>query len=331
MIENTPTISANQKPGFSKSLALAIASIRPKIKDAKEALSKLPLKDVPNPIDGTISMVRIATSDDLQRILMKVFLGDVIVNTIPLKLNGVASVTAYVSILTKDGYVNLPGASASESQSTSITDKLLLSAESRAIRRAIREIGLRAEYEVYDDAEVTMQSRVESIEESKKQPIDKEEVELDAETPIIDNDGVISADADADDDVIPEPSRKAELKQTETKATSKKSVKPVGKVVKKPAKKAAIKPSSIKHNNLNIEPNYDSSEWPNKKAITYCDTLVKKLTSERKGVGLTVEMFIKSVLGKEAGSNTFRSCSTVELEKLYQFYILDGGHEGEAQ
>lgn len=329
MIENTPTISANQKPGFSKSLALAIASIRPKIKDAKEALSKLPLKDVPNPIDGTISMVRIATSDDLQRILMKVFLGDVIVNTIPLKLNGVASVTAYVSILTKDGYVNLPGASASESQSTSITDKLLLSAESRAIRRAIREIGLRAEYEVYDDAEVTMQSRVESIEKSKKQPIDKEEVELDAETPIIDNDGVISADAD--DDVIPEPSRKAELKQTGTKATSKKSVKPVGKVVKKPAKKAAIKPSSIKHNNLNIEPNYDSSEWPNKKAITYCDTLVKKLTSERKGVGLTVEMFIKSVLGKEAGSNTFRSCSTVELEKLYQFYILDGGHEGEAQ
>jgi len=307
MENDKPTVKVCGKPNFAPSLIKALGSIRSKMPEAKLKLSKLPLKDVTNPIDGTISMVRIASAEDLQRIIMQVFMGEVIVNTIPVSLNGTASVTAYVSILTDDGYVRMPGSSASESQGASITDKVLLAAESRAIRRAIRELGLRAEYEVYDENDTTMQVKASKVKKDEDE----------------DEDSSLEVVEELDDD-IPDPDDakgKNSVSRGIAKVVAKKST-----TKKSTAKKAKIKPISVEHKKVDVKPNYENDEWPNKKAITYCDTLVKKLTVERKKVGLTVESFIKSVLGDEVGSNTFRSCSTLELECLYQFYIIGSGH-----
>jgi len=348
--QNHEKIQAVPSNFNAKGLAEAIQSLAPMIEEAKKRLAKLPLKDVIEPVSGVTMQCRIATAEDLQRIIMLSTKGRIIVNTVPVRLGKDPAVSATINILTKDGYVTMPGASAAENAAIAVGEKPVLSAESRAIRRALRELGLRTEYEVYDNEESRMQAAVaqddireESLEQepaeqvekkpaakaekgkravTKKSPPVEQELEDDDDIP----------DVPADGDSEKEASTKEAPVKAEVKTQPEKIEKPKAKsaAAKKPATKRAkkVKDSDINipDKALSIKPDLNHPDWPDKKSMVYSTKLVKRLVLARQESGLIVDTFIRQVLGKEQPGNlTLRSCPSDEMEMMYQFYVIQGG------
>jgi hypothetical protein len=319
-------------PGPAKGLKKALADLKPMLEKAKDMLKRLPLRDMIDPFTGVSQPCRIATSEDLQRILMLTCGGRVIVNTVPVSIGNNPSVSAHVCILTDAGYVSLPGSTATEATGSSITDRAVLSAESRSIRRAIRELGLRAEYEDYDPEDSRQQSEMGKQERNKALPKEPKKavstVKNKADVALVPT--TIYEDIDDEDSNIPEaPASFVEKHPKKPVAIAKKAP-----VRRKPAVNTKGKLSqapkldvTIPDEEMKIKVDFKHEDWPNNRAVTYVSILLDKLSEARKSSGLKMDDFIKQVIGKKNRPDNMklRSCANVELESLYQFYIIQGG------
>jgi hypothetical protein len=337
-VETKDQVRAVPVPGRAKGLKKALADLKPMLEKAKDMLKRLPLRDMIDPFTGISQPCRIATSEDLQRILMLTCGGRVIVNTVPVSIGNNPSVSAQICILTDEGYVSLPGSTATEATGSSITDKAVLSAESRSIRRAIRELGLRAEYEDYDpedsrqQSEIGKQERNKAIpkETPKAAPVVKSKVALDSPD--------IYEAIDDEDSNIPEGPASFAVKDTKnTVATVVKAKKaPVRRKTTASSTKGKLSTAPkldiiIPDEEMDIKVDFKHENWPNNRAVTYVSILLDKLGEARKISGLKMDDFIKQVIGKKGRPDNMklRSCANVELEALYQFYIIqDGKVEG---
>jgi hypothetical protein len=308
------------------------------LEKAKDMLKRLPLRDVTDPFTGIIQPCRIATSEDLQRILMLTCGGRVIVNTVPFSIGNNPSVSAQICILTDEGYISLPGSTATETTGSSITDKAVLSAESRSIRRAIRELGLRAEYEDYDPEDSRQQSEIGKQERNRAIPAEPPVVKTKAGVAL--TSPAIFEDFDDEDSNIPESPASFGVKDPKALKKDVATVATVATVAK--AKKAPVRRKTTASNTksklspalkldviipdeeMDIKADFKHENWPNNRAVTYVSILLDKLGEARKNSGLKMDDFIKQVIGKKGRPDNMklRSCANVELESLYQFYII---------
>lgn len=138
----------NIRPTTSRAVMSALASIRPMIEQARQRVNAIPTIEMLNSFTGKNEIVRIATAEMLQRIVMDTFKLRLIVDTHLVDSGSTITVMATIYILTEDGYQPLRSAHASETRGAGNFSPVL-SAESRAIRLALRGIGLRAEGEVF--------------------------------------------------------------------------------------------------------------------------------------------------------------------------------------
>jgi hypothetical protein len=310
VIRTTP--SMEKKDGLQDAMR-AIGALMPQ---AKARLARLPIREVTDRLTGLPIQCRFATSEELQRIVMEVFKGLVVINTIPVFFGVSPAITAQVCVLTKSGYVVLPGATASQGITVGI-GKALLSAESRSIRRAIRDLGLRAEYEVFDpDEDNRLNLRVAV---AKPEPSDSAL----SITPDVD---------DADSDIPSERGHASNDDALTLDATKKPKPKSKTKQRQKASKSGADKPAidkqvSIPKNQLKLKVDHDHKMWPNIRATTYLNELFTSIEKARKASGLNVDVFIRQVLGSKnvQSGAVLRSCITTELELLFQFYVIQNG------
>lgn len=137
------------KPSQSKNIAEALNKIRPLMLIAKQRVQAIPTEEMINSFSGETELVKIATAEMLQRIMIDVFGLKLIVDTQLIDQSDSPTVSATVFILTEDGYQPLRTSTASEQRGAGNFSPVL-SAESRAIRLVLRSIGLRAEGEIFD-------------------------------------------------------------------------------------------------------------------------------------------------------------------------------------
>ena len=319
-----------------KAIALrhAIVDLEPMLKKAQAELLQLPLR----PIIDTKTMckifVRFATAQELQRILMRHTLGRVIVDVLPVATGTEAVVSARLLIATREGYVQLPTVNfASQGIGLGSTDfghKQVLAAESRAIRRILREIGLRAEYE--DDA-------------SEKEVMDSERTRHDDATKELDESEVFESEVSADsglnllssqnldDEDIPTlpVNAKNEQAQIDLPLSASGKAKGRGALPKKAEPKAkgqvtAPSPLVIPKKELSLSVNFEHKQWPDRRGTDYTHKLLLGLNNVRKEKGYTVEDVAKSVFGENhVAQKRMTSYMTTELEKMYQFHVIQGG------
>jgi hypothetical protein len=313
--EITPIKKISVQPDMKLSSAIgpAMKKLGPFIKEAKKRILAIPLRNISDPHTGEDNWVRFATSEELQRIVMETCEGMISVTTLPQMFGMEPVVRAFVFITTSEGLYQLPGCTASQSLSTINTAKAILSAESRAIRRALKELGLRAEYEIYDGEDGSLQS---SIDKSQ-------EVELSA------------SEKTSGDVKVSSVKKKLPVSDAATKKSDNK--KPVSKVEKQilletPEKTVVEKSSEVPTKKLAIEINRDTDGWPDKRATSYLSKLLIGLEHVRKNdyTGMNVEKFVKRVLGSDAFSKSngkrrvmMTSLVTEELETLYQHYVIE--------
>ncbi len=340
MLEQTVTKTAIRAvpamPKDVKGLRKALKDIAPLIKKAQESLSSLPLRDVPHKITGEPIKCRFATSEELQRIIMKTCRGRIVVNTVPVQLGNDPAVMAQIAILTEEGYVVLPSATASQRVEQSFIEKPLLSAESRAIRRALRELGLRAEYETYDPEDD--EARYKASQNSAKD-IDLDQVEPKAEVVTDFNDPTdIKSDKDSslDDEDIPQ---KPSDKKTDP-ANNKAEKKPVAESEKKTKSRAktsskakssprgkTTKSVVLPKKPLSLTPDFEHKKWPSKQDLMYHNIILEALSKEKTKLKMTMDTFVQQVFGTEKPPEYKRltTFSNQELEMMYQFYIIQQG------
>jgi hypothetical protein len=312
-----PTISDQPGP----ELITAMKELKPLLDKAKQSLSRIPLREVIDPKTGERQLLRIATAEELQRILMQSCLGRVVVDTVPTQIGTNPGVTAQICILTTKGYVKMPGASASERAGEFFSGEPILSAESRAIRRALREIGLRAESEVFDSEDADIQSKIEMESKSIENQVTVDEGEVaNDENNKAKNKRPDSQSEDAGIPDMPENFKSA----SKGAANRKSAVKPKATARKVTLKNEAVagKEELIAPTQGIVEPDYGHKEWPNRSLSSYCGKLHNSLSKKQKSMNVNMKPFITNVLGEAEGSRTLRSCLTDELEKLYQFYII---------
>lgn len=314
-----------------KAIALrqAIVNLEPMLKKAQAELLQLPLR----PIIDTKTMckifVRFATAQELQRILMRHTLGRVIVDVLPVATGSEAVVSARLLIATKEGYVQLPTVNFASQGigfgSTDFGNKQVLAAESRAIRRILREIGLRAEYE--DDA-------------SEKEVMDSERARHDDavkeqdESEVLDgSDLSLLSSQNLDDEDIPTlpVDEKNEQAQVELPLSSPDKAKVKAAKFKRAEPKAKGQvptrpPLSIPKKELSLSVNFEHKKWPDRRGTDYTHNLLLGLNNVRKEKGYTVEDVAKSVFGEtHVAQKRMTSYMTTELEKMYQFHVIQGG------
>lgn len=316
--ENNTKIRSMPAIGEAKGLKQALLELAPMLKKAQSALNKLPLRPVIDVLTSDEIMVRFATAEELQRIIMKSFLGRVVVNTLPIKLGLDPAVTAQIAILTSEGYVVLPGSFASQKVgegAIELGNKQLLSAETRAIRRSLRELGLRAEYEEYDVVQ-------------KKDEIDNsEEDESDKANEISDIEFLGDfEDMDEESDIPSIPKDKiksANEGKSEKKSGKNTKVKEKAAVNSKKAQAAKKKPHVIPKNPLSLMVDREHENWPSIKSIRYQNDLLDVLGKIRTKSGMTVDVMVRRVFGKNHdASKRLATYTTNELEVLYQFYAI---------
>jgi hypothetical protein len=322
-INRTKAVPATSgQPG--PELITAMKELKPLLDEAKQSLSRIPLREVVEPRTGERQLLRIATAEELQRILMQSCLGRVIVDTVPTQIGVNPGVTAQICILTTKGYVKMPGASASEKAGEFFSGEPILSAESRAIRRALREIGLRAESEVFDNEDADIQSKIEmesqSVEDKATDNGDAVDDEAEAEA------GSKRPDSQSENAGIPDmPEKFNPSQKTSTKRRTAAKPKSTARKLASKNEKMAAKEEIIAPTQGVVEPDYEHSEWPNRSLSSYCGKLHNSLSKKQKSINVNMKPFITNVLGEAEGSRTLRSCLTDELEKLYQFYIIQDG------
>jgi hypothetical protein len=312
---NNVDITSEQIVAFRK----ARASILPLIKVAQEALLEIPLREIIDPTSGITDLRRFATSEELQHITMSVFKGIISVDTKFVRDGQFPAVVARVMIMTEEGLLPLVSSTASQSASHMFGGRAVLAAESRAIRRALRELGLRAEFEIYDEEDRLMKTSLNS--ENKDAKCEgKVVVKPDFEG--------VTKDFDDDDSALdraPKNKGKAkDNKQAVSKADAKKS----------PVTKVAKAQTSIKDDKaddvikpLDVSIDYSHEDWPNKKATNYPSVLAKGIDEAKKRQGVKMNTLIFRVLGTKRFEGkktiTLRSLKTTDMETLYQFYVIE--------
>lgn len=137
------------KPSQSKKLLDALRQMRELMPVAKQRVNALPTEEMLNSLTGEKEIVKIATAEMLQRIIVDVFKLKLIVDTQLLDSGDTPTVVATALILTADGYQVLRSSTASEQRGAGNFSPVL-SAESRAIRLVLRSIGLRTEGALFD-------------------------------------------------------------------------------------------------------------------------------------------------------------------------------------
>ena len=183
----------------------------------------------------------------------------------------------------------------------------------------MRELGLRAEFEIYDEEDRLMKTSLNS--ENKDAKCEgKVVVKPDFEG--------VTKDFDDDDSALdraPKNKGKAkDNKQTVSKADAKKA----------PVTKAAKAQTSIKDDKaddvikpLDVSIDYSHEDWPNKKATNYPSVLAKGIDEAKKRQGVKMNTLIFRVLGTKRFEGkktiTLRSLKTTDMETLYQFYVIE--------
>lgn len=137
------------KPSSAKSLPAALIKIRELLPLAKARVDAIPTEEMLNSFTGEKELVKIATAEILQRIVMDVFKLRLIIDTQLISSGDTPTVVATLLVLTEDGYQVLRSSTASEQRGAGNFSPVL-SAESRAIRLVLRSIGLRTEGEFFD-------------------------------------------------------------------------------------------------------------------------------------------------------------------------------------
>lgn len=277
----------------------AIKALASPIKAAKEKLKNIPLKEIVDPLGGEVKWARFATAEELQKILNETCFGKVAVDTMPAMMGTEPSVVAYVLITTEKGIVRLPGSFASQKIDVVSGDKSILWAETRAIRRALRALGLRAETDFLDGEEMRLQEEADKAKENDADS-SPEAPEKTVQEKVSDS---------------PEPKEKSKTSKAPGKRPGKKSGKTSG--------KSALE---IPKEPLDVKVARDAPGFPNRKSSTYYNKLMDGLRKARAELGVSVEVFVRHVFGEKSFPDrkiTLQSLTTEELEQLFQHYILD--------
>jgi hypothetical protein len=295
------------KPAPGVDVSTLHETISPMIEKARSRLGRLKKRVVYDNETGFPKEVRIPTANELQRILFEASAGHLVIDTVLAtsdQYHTTLVATCYV-LHPEGGYVPLKTRSASIKRAVGQASPLL-TAESKAIKRVLREIGLRAEEESFDEDDTMKDSAV--VKQAKKGD------ETIAKTP-----DFPSANED------PVSQKKTAVSEKAPAKSPNKQPRPSRAKTNKPAKSrivAAENDKSIK-NKPELKENVPTT-FPDKGALNYTELLVDglKKAKSRKGSRLKVSEFISQVLGTDAPSR-FVSCSTTELEALYQHYIID--------
>ncbi len=307
----------------------------PLIKEAQEKLLELPLREIIDPAQGISDFRRFATSEELQRIVMDVFKGDIIVDTKLIREKATPAVVARVIVMTEEGLVPLISSTASQPMNEMFGGRAILVAESRAIRRALRELGLRAEFEIYDEDDRIMKSDAHNSnkEESIISQDNKSELETLSDFEDVDvlneeDEMALKGEKNAPKNVSGASNKranKAVSKSKNSKGTqnTKSSQSPATEKV------GDNKGSTLPLNEIEITVDYKHELWPDRKKTNYPSVLSKGVDKSRVSTGLSMSDFVQSVLGTERFAKkkaiTFRSLKTLDLEKLYQYYVIENG------
>tara|TARA_Y100000310_G_scaffold83684_1_gene80333 strand:- start:436 stop:1584 length:1149 start_codon:yes stop_codon:yes gene_type:complete len=370
-------VNSSPAPEAKKpNLRAAFRNLEPMLAKAKKMLSELPLRPITDKYTLEQVMVRFATSEELQRIVMRCFKGRIIVDTLPVRAGMTPAVVGKVKILTPEGYITLPGSVGSHEfglGSVDVGSKQMLSAESKSIRRTLRELGLRAEYEEYDDFDNRQNSSSDASSKLTKDDIDDnievddievddievddievndievDDIELDdSVTKNVDDqkegsipsvpDDAFDLDEQVENDSGNSKTKSAKAKTVATKqktATASRSKSSGRKTTAKGAKinassakkkadaeKKAIE-LSIPKKERTVKVDREHKQWPDVNSLRYSHELLDALNAVREDLALTVEVMAKSFFGEDhSASRRLSSYTTVELEKMFQFYII---------
>ncbi|OUV22604.1 MAG: hypothetical protein CBC55_03590 [Gammaproteobacteria bacterium TMED95] len=304
----------------------------PLLKEAQEKLLELPLREIIDPAQGISDFRRFATSEELQRIVMDVFKGDIIVDTKLIREKAAPAVVARVIVMTDEGMVPLTSSTASQPMNEMFGGRAVLVAESRAIRRALRELGLRAEFEIYDEEDRLMKSdahKGQAVQSSASKD-NKHKLE------VIDDFEDVDVVAEEDELALkgekkaPKNISGASEKKTVKKSRAPKDAKEKN-VTALPESKTEDKGErlNLPLKEIEITVDYKHELWPDRKKTNYPSVLSKGVDNSRSLTGLPMAEFVQSVLGterfKQKKAITFRSLKTLDLEKLYQYYVIEKG------
>jgi hypothetical protein len=315
-------LSKEQISAFLK----ARKEILPLLAVAQERLLSIPLREIIDPASGMADLRRFATSEELQYIVMDVFKGQISVDTKLVREGTNPAVVSRVMLMTEEGLVPLVSATASQMVTNMFGGKTILSAESRSIRRALRELGLRAEFEIYDEDDRQMKSELapkpkasESKAASVCQKPDFEQLDF-----VDDGDSL---------DKAPPKSNETKQKKTPSASTSKSSKTPStsnsksSKTQSKADKELPAKDVEEVFKPIAVNVDYSHEDWPNKKATNYPSILVKGIDNAKKERNEKMSTFVTRVLGSERfkgkSTITLRSLKTTDMETLYQYYVID--------
>ncbi|MEG3765125.1 hypothetical protein [Alteromonas sp. 14N.309.X.WAT.G.H12] len=325
-----------------KGLFEARKKMIPLLAKAQERLLDLPLREIIDPAQGVSDLRRFATSEELQRIVMDVFCGAIVVDTKLVREKAIPAVVARVLLMTTAGLVPLISSTASQCLNEMFGGRAVLVAESRAIRRALRDLGLRAEFEIYDEEDRILKSDV-NVVEAKSQVASKEGGQKEEECLVLDLQDDDVVDAEDEDALVAEKNAPKNItkraKANVSRRKSKTSVSRPQKAIKDDGDEVVTKKSIAeistlkdKKETLPLEPievivDYDHADWPNRRKTNYPSVLSKGVDSARHKLGLTMSEFVQAVLGTKRFENkkaiTFRSLKTTDLETLYQFYLIN--------
>lgn len=323
-------------PENTAGLKVALKNLLPMLKTAQEELAKLPLRPIVDVLTMETIMVRFATAEELQRIVMRNFKGRVVVDTLPVRLGAEPAVVGKVSILTNDGYVTLPGSVASQRFGVGAVEmgaKQVLSAETKSIRRTLRELGLRAEYEEYDDTDKRQkEEKSKPARKTKETPVesvkDIDDIMLD-DIPSMPDDEIKVEASESEKEADNTADKKVARREKSSTRTNKKRSPAKARATKsEPPKKQASSKVEItvpdKERELTIQ--HEHKDWLDIESIRYQNDLLEALNKVRKDLDVTVELMAKGVFGKNhKACKRLSSYTTVEMEILYQFYVIQEG------
>lgn len=330
----------------SPALAKAMKELGPMLKEARILLSQLPLREIIDPFTAETVLQRFATAEELQRIVMECTLGRIIVNTLPIRTGSHAAAIAQLAILTEDGYVILPGRHASQQQgegSKELGFRQLLSAETRAIRRTLRDLGLRAEYEEYDaDDSRNLAAADDEPKVAAKASVAKPVAKDFNEPDFSDNESDLPGSPEGAFELAMSPvSDKPAVEKTKPRTSraraDKKAVQETAPVVATPVSDTSHKRQSKPHVVLNVpkEPravvaDLSHAEWPSRNNIRYQNNLLTTLNEVRTRYEWTVELMTRHVFGEEHQAfKRLASYTTKDLEALYQYFVIQKSFEQE--
>jgi TusA-related sulfurtransferase len=326
MIPINPVLDGLDKQN-AKMLQKAFSEIKPLIREAQKLLDKIPLRDiVVDEYTGEKVKCRFATGNELQQILMRVFKGRVIIQTYPLETDRTPTVVSHIGILTEQGYVMLQGSIASEKYDNDFLGRSLLSAESRAIRRALRKIGLRAEFDLENLKEITQQNKNISDNKSSESVdvvIDDEALVPDISVDCKKNNEINTNTSDEESDCQSDATKKSDTIKTKRRTNKKKTTRKTTKTTTKSQKEDEVSLDALINFKapLSILPTYANS------LFKWCSDCYKYLKSKNKIKN--VSEFISNVLSdyyyeQSNSKDEFEPlmfCSTSDLEQIYKHYL----------